>query len=63
MKKNFKITLQDIKNKNTIIEHFETEVSDLTLARVKAINHCRLMRGKNGWIGKKYKSDIQLIEG
>jgi hypothetical protein len=63
MKKTFKITLQDIKNKNTIIEHFETEVSDLTLATVKAINHCRLMRGHNGWVGKKYKSKIELIEG
>jgi hypothetical protein len=62
MKKTFKITLTDIKNKASIIEYFETEVSNPTLAKIKAMSFLRQMRAINHWHGKRYKSNIQLIE-
>ena len=62
MKTVFKITLQDIKSKGAIIERFETEVSNLTLAKIKAMSYLRQMRAINHWHGKRYKSKIQLIE-
>lgn len=63
MKKTFKITLQDVKNKASIIEYFETEVPNDTLAKIKAMSFLRQMRAINHWHGKRYKSNIQLIEG
>jgi hypothetical protein len=63
MIKTFKITLKDSKNQFApICEFFEVETSDSTLARVKAINYLRLMRGHNGWSSKRYKSFIELVE-
>ena len=62
MKTVFKITLQDIKDKCKIIEHFETEVSNETAAKVKAMSYLRQMRAINHWHGKRYKSKIELIE-